>query len=196
VADLDAAANRLEARYGLASLPGGRHPGWGTANRIVPLGETYVELVAVVDPREAAASAFGTWVAAAEPGRLLGWAVRTEHLDDVARRHGLGVQPGARVAQGGRRLTWRLAGVERAATDPPLPFWIEWGRETPLPGTAAALHPGGSARVAELQLTGDRDALNEWLGPHNLPISVRAGAPTIAALRLRRDGEDVLLDSL
>jgi hypothetical protein len=43
---------------------------------------------------------------------------------------------------------------------------------------------------------GVQHALNAWLAPHNLPISVRAGAPRIAALRLRRAGEDVLLDSL
>ncbi len=38
VADLAAAALELEAHCGLASVEGGRHPGWGTANRIVPLG--------------------------------------------------------------------------------------------------------------------------------------------------------------
>ena len=54
VADLADVAREIEARYGLASVEGGRHPGWGTANRIVPLGETYLELIAVVDEAEAA----------------------------------------------------------------------------------------------------------------------------------------------
>jgi hypothetical protein len=49
VIDLDAAASAFAADHGLDSVTGGRHPGWGTANRIVPLGETYLELVAVVD---------------------------------------------------------------------------------------------------------------------------------------------------
>jgi hypothetical protein len=40
VADLAEAARKIEARHGLASINGGRHPDWGTANRIVPLGET------------------------------------------------------------------------------------------------------------------------------------------------------------
>src|SRR3954453_3346382 len=56
VHDLVPAARELQARHGLASLEGGRHPGWGTANRIVPLGETYLELVAIVDEDEAARS--------------------------------------------------------------------------------------------------------------------------------------------
>ena len=85
-ADLDAAGREFEARYGLSSVAGGRHPGWGTANRIVPLGDTYLELVAAVEPDEAAGSLFGRWVAAAKIGRPLGWAVRTRKLDVIAGR--------------------------------------------------------------------------------------------------------------
>ena len=44
VDDLEAAAKEVEQRYGLASVEGGRHRGLGTANRIVPLGVTYLEL--------------------------------------------------------------------------------------------------------------------------------------------------------
>src|SRR5262245_53549604 len=52
-ADLDHAAARLLKTHGLASLPGGRHPGHGTGNRIVPLGDSYLELMGVVDEVEA-----------------------------------------------------------------------------------------------------------------------------------------------
>ena len=76
-ADLDAVARQIETEHGLASAAGGRHPGWGTANRIVPLGATYLELVAVVDEAEASQSAFGRWVAASRSGAPFGWAVRT-----------------------------------------------------------------------------------------------------------------------
>src|SRR5918994_6149300 len=67
VVDLAEAARAIEARHGLASLEGGRHPSWGTANRIVPLGGAYLELVAIVDEAEAARSPFGGWVAQAHP---------------------------------------------------------------------------------------------------------------------------------
>jgi hypothetical protein len=43
VADLSSAAREMEKSYGLASVEAGRHAGWGTANRIVPLGETYLD---------------------------------------------------------------------------------------------------------------------------------------------------------
>ena len=49
VSDLEAAAREVERRHGLASVEGGRHQGLGTAKRIVPLGDTYLVLVAVVD---------------------------------------------------------------------------------------------------------------------------------------------------
>src|SRR6266540_3453788 len=98
VADLAAAAEEIEARHGLASIEGGRHPGWGTANRIVPLGEAYLELVAVVDEAAAAQSSFGSWVAHASPAlaKPLGWAIRTNKLDEVARRLSLVVEAGSR----------------------------------------------------------------------------------------------------
>ena len=65
VPDLDEAAAQLKRRYGLGSVEGGRHPGWGTANRIVPLARTYIELIAVVDDAEAAEAPFGHWITAA-----------------------------------------------------------------------------------------------------------------------------------
>jgi len=54
VRDLDDAGDRLLRDHGLASVPGGRHARWGTANRIVPLGEDYIELIGVVDGEQAA----------------------------------------------------------------------------------------------------------------------------------------------
>ena len=59
--DLEEAAREFE-RHGLSSVEGGRHRDWGTANRIVPLGNCYIELIAVVDEAVAAESAFGRWV--------------------------------------------------------------------------------------------------------------------------------------
>ena len=195
VSDLAAAARELEARHGLASIEGGRHPGWGTANRIVPLGESYLELVAVVDESEAALSPFGRWVAGAHPelAQALGWAVRTHQLDGVARRLGLRVDAGSRAGEGGRLVRWRLAGIEQAAAEPSLPFFIEWEHGTSPPGRARVTHPAGAVRIARLRLDGDADRLADWLGGHRLPITVRPGAPAVAGVLLTgRTGEIVL----
>jgi hypothetical protein len=145
--DLEEAVEEFEARWGLSSLEGGRHPDWGTANRIVPLGDAYLELIAVVDRGVATRSEFGHWVARAEPGPL-GWAVRTDAIEAL----GLPVVDGSRRRPDGTLLSWRLAGVERAAADPALPFFIEWGEGTPLPGrasTAAGRLVGVTVRPGE-----------------------------------------------
>jgi hypothetical protein len=49
VRDLEASAARLWQTHGLRFDPGGRHPRWGTANMIAPLGRDYVELLGVVE---------------------------------------------------------------------------------------------------------------------------------------------------
>ena len=195
VTDLAAAADAIEARHGLASIEGGRHPGWGTANRIVPLGETYVELIAVVDPAEAPGSAFGSWVAAGatRAGRPLGWAVRTDDLDDVAGRLGLTVDAKSRKDASGRTLRWRVAGIEEAAAEPSLPFFLEWGDGTPFPGRAPVTHPAGAAQIASLELDGDRQRLADWLSGDRLPITVREGGPAVASVILSgADGQFAL----
>jgi Glyoxalase-like domain len=101
LADLSSAVTEFEGRYGLVWVEGGRHADWGTANRIVPLGDSYLELVAVVDPAEASQSAFGRWVANAHAGQPLGWAVRSDDLGAVAGRLGLSVGSGSRFAATG-----------------------------------------------------------------------------------------------
>ena len=198
VSDLAAAASEIEERHGLASIEGGGHPGWGTANRIVPLGESYLELVAVVDESEAAQSPFGRWVARVHHPKLaqpVGWAVRTHQLDDVARRLGLTVGAGSRAGRDGRLVRWRLAGVEQAAAEPSLPFFIEWADGTSLPGRARATHRAGAVRIAKLRLDGDADRLTAWLGGHRLPITVRPGAPAVAGILLTGAGGEIFLDA-
>jgi Glyoxalase-like domain len=160
----------------------------------VPLGATYLELIAVADAAEAAASPFGCWVAAAGPsGSPLGWAVRTDALDGVAERLGLTVRDGSRVAPDGTLLRWRTAGLEQAAAEPCLPFFIEWAEGTPLPGRAAVSHPAGPVRITELMLVGDPDRIAAWLDGHALPIGVRPGVPMLASVALAGRARTIIL---
>ena len=197
VTDLAAAGRELQARYGLASVEGGRHPHWGTANRIVPLGDSYLELIAVVDQAAAVDSAFGRWVAsrASRLGRPLGWAVRTSELDAIARRLDLIVHSGARVAPSGEVLRWRSAGMDQAAGEPSLPFFIEWAGGVRLPGATAVTHPAAPAAISKLYLEGDPDRLAAWLGNHALPIVVRTGRPAVTAIVLATDTGEIVLDA-
>jgi Glyoxalase-like domain len=192
VADLADAGRRLEARHGLASVEGGRHKGLGTANRIVPLGDTYLELVAVVDEAEAAASVFGSWVASGDIPRLLGWCVRTGDIDAVAGRLGLTIADGSRVRGDGTVVRWRMAGLEQSANEPSLPFFIEWAPGTPYPGNAPVQQ---RARIEELQLDGDPDRVGHWLGDASLPLAIRKDDPAIRGVVLATDSGRLVLDA-
>jgi hypothetical protein len=187
VSDLVDGARALEQRYGLASVEGGRHPDWGTANRIVPIGDAYLELVAVVDRERALGGAFGRWVAAVPRGVLqpLGWAVRSASIDAIARRLDLAVGSGSRTRPDGRILQWRTAGVERAASDPALPFFIEWGPDSPHPSEVPSAHVPGMVEIRALELGGDEAELATWLGEHSLPVGIRPGPSAVTCIVLR-----------
>jgi hypothetical protein len=185
VDDLETGAREVKERHGLASVEGGRHQGLGTANRIVPLGETYLELVAVADAAEAAASGFGSWVASGKRPRLLGWCLRTDDLDAVAERLGLTIAAGARARPDGTVLRWRMAGLERSAEEPSLPFFIEWGAGTPYPGEALAQ----SATIGELRLQGDTYRIARWCEGADVQLEASEGRPALLGVVL---GEAVL----
>jgi hypothetical protein len=78
-------------------------------------------------------------------------------------------------------LRWRLAGVAQAARDSSLPFFIEWGASTPLPGRAAVVHRAGAVTLGELTINGNEKRLHEWLGTRSLPIHVTPGIQGVAS---------------
>lgn len=53
VQDLEKAAAQFAQKLGLLASGGGIHPSGGTANRIIVIGDTYLELIAVRAPGEA-----------------------------------------------------------------------------------------------------------------------------------------------
>lgn len=195
VPDLAAAAQEIEAHHGLSSIEGGRHPAWGTANRIVPLGDSYLELVTVADSALASGSAFGRWVMSGVSGTLrpLGWAVRTSGLDEVAQRLDLTIKAGSRATPGGDVLRWRSAGIDQAAAEPSLPFFIEWAPQTNFPGWASIRHRAGVASIASLVLDAEPARLAAWLDGHQLPIVVRPGAPALTAVLISVDAGELRL---
>ena len=195
--DLDIAGRALRDRYGLMSVQGGQHPDWGTANVIVPVGDAYLELVAVVDERAAERSAFGRWVASARPlvFQPIGWAVRTRSLDAVAGRLGLDVNEGSRTTPSGQVLTWWLAGVELAAAEPLLPFFIEWGLGAPHPSRALGADSNGGVRIAGLDLSGDAGRLRNWLDDDVCSITVDTGPPGVRNVVLSTPGGEVTIES-
>ncbi len=196
VDDLDLAGARLRADFGLGSIAGGRHPHWGTANRIVPLGRDYVELVTVVDRDVAAASEFGRPVlhAIAKGQSLVGWAVQTDDLQGIADRLRLQVERGSRTRPDGLRLAWRLAGVAPGLAGGALPFFVEWDVPPELhPGAAFAEHDVSPVGIGWIEVTGDEQLLHEWLGNAHLPLRITEGPPSLSAVVIRTVAGDLRL---
>jgi len=196
VGDLEVAAARFREESGLGSVVGGRHPGWGTANRVVPLGREYVELVAVVDRDEAAASEFGRPVmeAVASGKRLVGWAVAPDDLNRIARRLNLEVTSGSRTRPDGSTLRWQLAGVAHALSTGALPFFIQWDAPPELhPGAGVAEHAMSPRGIAWIEIATEEHSLHAWMGDHDLPVRITEGPPSLSAIAITTSPGELVL---
>ena len=140
-ADLNAAVDDLEVRFGVRAERGGKHLGLGTHNALVGLGDaTYLEIIAP-DPDQPAPSMprpFG--LDTVHRPRLAGWALACDDINaaiERARRHGY--DPGdaidmQRMSPAGTLLRWRL--TLNALNGGPVPLLIDWGHSA---------HPSRSA---------------------------------------------------
>jgi len=132
VADPDDAAAQLEADVGLEATGGGRHDGLGTFNRLVWLGDTYLELIGVFNRALAEWSWLGPPVLRMldEGGGFATWAIATDALvADLAGLRDTGSDLGDPVAGERRRadgavVRWRLAAPRLLGPSEP-PFLIE-----------------------------------------------------------------------
>ena len=194
--DIQSAAARLLATHGLASVEGGRHDGMGTANRIVPLGRSYLEIIGVLDEQQARTSALGRWVAshAAEGDRLIAVCLRTDSLDEIAAR--LGEEPVAmtRTRPDGVVLRWRMVGFDRMLADPGQPFFITWEVAPGLhPGVAPASHrirPGG---IEWVETAADHEQIRQLTGDDSLDLRAVPGGDGVRAAGITTDSGVITL---
>lgn len=186
VRDLDRASDRFEREHGLTTVPGGRHPGWGTANRIAPLGHDYVELLAVSDPRTAEGSSLGRRLLelTADGDTWFSVCLTDDRIDETAARLGLAVRRGSRARPDGTVVAWRHAGLDDEERSLDLPFFIAWDDPAAHPGAVSVAHTNGATGIAAVEVTGDPDALRRWLGGTDLPIETAPGPPAVVAVRL------------
>jgi hypothetical protein len=168
--DLDAAQHLVETQLGLEVHAGGHHAGQGTHNRIVPLANAYLELLAIDDPEEAAASPVGSILAdrIARGDGLLAYAVSVVDVQATAERLGTSI---ITVRRG--ELEGHLTGVQEALREPFLPFF---GRSRGRPAET------GGARLDWIEVSGDPARLREWLGGADLPVRVVPGEPALRAI--------------
>ena len=184
--DLEQATVPLRV-LGLDVVEGGVHERFGTRNRIVPLGASYLELLAVEDRRLAEQSDFGRSLLTrtSQGDRLTRWSIRTDRIDEIAAELGLEVEDRSRAHPDGRTLHWRSAGMAPSLADPSRPFFMQWP-DADWPGHEPVGH---RAEVVGLEVSApDPEAVVGWTLGLDLPVTVREGPSDLLALTIEVAG--------
>jgi len=189
VVDPDAAALEVAGAFGLEPGGGGRHEGLGTYNRLIWLGDSYLELIGVDDPALAVASWVGapTVRALETGGGLATWAIATDDIDGDLERLRLTATDLAAPIDGERRrpdgevVRWRLAAAKTLGPTRP-PFLIEHvAGSAEWTASDRASRAAGPARLTILELAVDDvpatiGAMLRTLGLRFRPSLVGGGA--------------------
>jgi hypothetical protein len=142
VDDLERGIAFMEERTGVRATFGGVHPGRGTQNALLGLGERrYLEIMAP-DRKQAKLTQHPEIREMHEP-RLVGWAAHTDDIVAIVKRAGeaglggIGPTDGSRVRPDGKTLRWKLFNLKDDQGGL-LPFFIEWSRSSVHPAVDAA----------------------------------------------------------
>ena len=141
--DLDAGTAFVQQQTGVRAAFGGVHPGRGTRNALLSLGDKhYLEIIAPDPAQPNATEPLSLQLKKFTAPRLVGWAAHPGDLDAFAKKLLAaklafdGPRPGSRKRPDGRTLSWKtltLANDHQGL----LPFFIEWG--------AGSVHPSADA---------------------------------------------------
>ncbi|HEY2289494.1 MAG TPA: VOC family protein [Thermoanaerobaculia bacterium] len=174
--DLQKGIEELERRTGVRAEFGGAHPGRGTQNALISLGEHHYLEILAPNPKEKGGERTDELrkLATLTP---IGWAARANDLpatQRLLRDHGAQtgeIRPGARKRPDGTRLAWKTLEYTSPAS-PLLPFFIEWDHATAHPSAAS---PQG-CRLADLILEDPNPAvLQDALRAADVGVEVREG---------------------
>ena len=142
--DLDTGIDLVKEKTGVRAVLGGVHPGRGTRNALLSMGERhYLEIIAP-DSSQGSIVHFPQILGMKEP-RLIGWAV---HPPDIAATAKLlrenkiafkGPDDGSRQRADGHVLNWKTINLDDDRHGL-LPFFIEWGADTIHPSKDTTSH--------------------------------------------------------
>ena len=202
--DLDRGIAFIEEHTGIPAAFGGVHPGRGTQNALISLGEPrgeelnprrYLEIIAP-DPKQSSVGQYSVITKLKEP-RLIGWAAHRDDLDLFAgrlRKEGIefeGPQPGSRQRPDGKILHWK---VLRLKDDHGglLPFFIEWSKDSVHPSVDA---PRGCRLESFEFLTPDPDVLAKTANQLGLGVAISKAAESQIRAVIKCAGKELRLTS-
>jgi len=194
--DLDHGIDFVYQHTGIRAVFGGVHPGRGTRNALLSLGERrYLEIIAP-DPQQPNAPDIYKLKGLDEP-RLVTWAAHPGDIQALANRlakEGIaaeGPTPGSRKRPDGKLLQWQTLNLRDNASGL-LPFFIEWSADSAHPSTDA---PRG-CHLANFQiLTPDPDALTKTAQQLGLDVAISKSATAQLRATLSCAGKNLTLTS-
>src|SRR5262249_44189516 len=137
--DLDKGTAFVESKTGVKAAFGGVHPGRGSRNALLKLGERrYLEILAPDPAQDRSADVRGLYKI--ESPRLLEWVAHVDDLDPLIRSLAAAhietkpIFPGSRKRPDGKLLRWRALNLKdnRGGL---LPFFIEWSADSAHPAS-------------------------------------------------------------
>jgi hypothetical protein len=158
--DLNRGIAYVEGLTGVRAKFGGVHPGAGTQNALLSLGESrYLEIIAP-DPQQDASLDSRDLGTLTDDPVIVGWAAHRSDIDGLAEhltQQGFaldGPMPGSRKRPDGRVLTWKVVRLRNDSTQL-LPFFIEWSPESIHPSVDS---PQGCRLVRFEAMAPDKEA--------------------------------------
>ena len=174
--DLESGIAWVEERTGVKAAFGGVHPGRGTQNALLSLGERhYLEIIAP-DPQQSGDEHASRLQKMTAP-QLIGWAIHPGNLQEFATRlarAGIATNnptPGSRKRPDGITLQWTTLSLKNDG-DGALPFCIEWGTGTVHPSADA---PKGCALKKFWAESPKPDELTQRYAAMGLSVGVKTG---------------------
>jgi Glyoxalase-like domain len=143
---LEAGADWVERALGVPLAAGGKHPHMGTHNRLLSLGDLYLEVIAI-DPA-APKPAHPRWFDLDHfrgPPRLTNWICRTDDLDAALTRAPKGTGTATDLSRGDYRWRFAIPKTGKLPFDDCYPALIQWQGD---------LHPAKALRDHGIRLTG------------------------------------------
>jgi catechol 2,3-dioxygenase-like lactoylglutathione lyase family enzyme len=163
--DLDKGIAFVEKKTGVKAAFGGVHPGRGSRNALLKLGERrYLEILAPDPTQDRSADVRGLYKI--ESPRLLEWVAHVDDLAPIIRALEAAhietkpIFPGSRKRPDGKVLRWRALNLKDTRGGV-LPFFIEWSADSAHPATDA---PSGCALTSFSAIDPDPESLRATFG--------------------------------
>jgi hypothetical protein len=191
--NLDSGITFVEAHTGVRAMPGGAHPGAGTHNALLSLGERrYLEIIAPDPAQPDSKDPLPLILTKLTEPRLVAWAAHPANISALAeklRNAGVPFQgpvAGSRKRLDGHVLHWQVLHLEDGDSGL-LPFFIEWGADSTHPSVDS---PRGCRLSAFELITPNPDALSKQTTLLSLDVAITKGdQPQLHARLLGSKGE-------